>query len=53
MKDLNQDELKESTGGSFGMDVGWLLGHLITGAFTSPGGTMVAFADYYFLYHPV
>ena len=31
MNDLNQKELIDLTGGSFGMDVGWLLGHLITG----------------------
>jgi hypothetical protein len=53
MNDLNQKELIDLTGGSFGMDVGWLLGHLITGAFTTPGGTMEALAAYYFLYHPV
>ena len=53
MKNLNQKELMDLNGGSFGLDVGWLIGHLITGAFTTPQGTAQAIADYYFLYHPV
>ena len=42
MKDLNEKELINLTGGSFGMDMGWLLGHLITGAFTTPKGMVEA-----------
>lgn len=50
MKDLNPNESKEINGGSFGMDVGWFLGQIVTAHFMSIHGLVEALIDYEILY---
>ncbi len=50
MKDLNQNEILEINGGSFAMDVGWFIGHFISGDFGKLGGWWEAYIDYQILY---
>lgn len=50
MKDLAQKNLKEINGGSFAMDLGWFIGHLLNGNFGSAAGTVNAMMDYHILY---
>ena len=50
MIELNQHESQEINGGSFAMDVGWLLGHALNGSFGSLYGLAMAIVDYQILY---
>ena len=50
MKDLDQKELIEINGGSFGMDVGWFLGQIISAHFVTPFGFIEALVDHEILY---
>ncbi|MDO9613855.1 MAG: hypothetical protein Q8K69_01330 [Bacteroidota bacterium] len=50
MKDLNQNEYLGINGGSFAMDAGWLLGHILNGDFASECGRVRAIMDYCSLY---
>jgi len=50
MIELNQHESTEIYGGSFAMDAGWLLGHMLNGSFGSLSGLARAIVDYQILY---
>lgn len=50
MKDINQNDYYKINGGSFGFDVGWLLGNTIAGNFLSPGGYADAVLQYSVFY---
>jgi hypothetical protein len=50
MKDLNQEESLEIKGGSFAMDLGWFIGHILNGNFGSSAGLANAILDYQILY---
>lgn len=50
MKTLSHNDCIKISGGSFALDAGWLIGHIVSGAFCTPHGFSMAITDYFALY---